>query len=185
MGPNSANALFFLISTLFELYMGALLLRVILQWVRADFYNPLSQFIWKVTNPPVLPLRKLVPRWRNLDSAALLVLLLIAAVYILVLDGLFHLGVPAWIVGWYALLKCLSLLTQVYFFSLFIQAILSWLGPGVNNPSANILWSMNEPLLRPVRRYIPLVSGFDLSPLVVMLALQVVNKLLPLHALLK
>lgn len=185
MGPNSANALFFLVSTLFELYMGLLLLRIILQWVRADFYNPLSQFIWKVTNPPVLPLRNLIPRWKNLDTAALVVLLAVAVLYILVLGWLFDVAVPLWSLGWVALLKCLSLTTQVYFFSLFIQAILSWLGPGVNNPSANILWSMNEPLLRPVRRYIPLVSGFDLSPLVVMLALQVINKLLPLHPLLK
>lgn len=185
MGPNSANALFFLVSTLFELYMGLLLLRVILQWVRADFYNPLSQFIWKATNPPVLPLRNLIPRWRNLDTAALPVLLVVAVIYILVLGALFNVGVPAWSLIWQALLKCLSLTTQVYFFSLFIQAILSWLGPGVNNPSANILWSMNEPLLRPVRRYIPPVSGFDLSPLVLMLALQVINKLLPLHPLLK
>lgn len=185
MGPNSANALFFLVSTLFELYMGLLLLRVILQWVRADFYNPLSQFIWKVTNPPVLPLRNLIPRWKNLDTSALVVLLVVAVLYILVLGWLFGVAVPLWSLGWIALLKCISLTTQVYFFSLFIQAILSWLGPGVNNPSANILWSMNEPLLRPVRRYIPLVSGFDLSPLVVMLALQVINKLLPLHPLLK
>jgi len=185
MGPNSTNALFFLVSTLFELYMGLLLLRVILQWVRADFYNPLSQFIWKVTNPPVLPLRKLVPRWKNLDTAALFVLLLVAVIYILVLGWLFGVKVPLWSLGWVALLKCLSLTTQVYFFSLFIQAILSWLGPGVNNPSANILFSMNEPLLRLVRRYIPPVSGFDLSPLVVMLALQVINKLLPLYPFLK
>ena len=185
MGPNSANALFFLVSTLFELYMGLLLLRVILQKVRADFYNPLSQFIWKATNPPVLPLRNVIPRWNNLDTAALLVLFVLTVVYILVLGWLFGVAVPAWSLPLQALLKCVSLTTQVYFFSLFIHAILSWLGPGVNNPSANILWSMNEPLLRPVRRYIPTVSGFDLSPLAVMLALQVLNKLLPLHPLLK
>lgn len=185
MGPNTSNALFFLVGTLFDLYLGALLLRIILQWVKADFYNPLSQIVWKLTNPPVLPLRNLVPRWKNLDTAALLVALVVAVLYILVVGWLFSAGVPSWSLLWYAALKCLVLAINLYTLSLFAQAILSWLGPGVNNPAANILWSMNEPLLRPVRRFIPLLSGLDLSPLAVMLALQVLNRLIPLPLILR
>ncbi|ROH91733.1 YggT family protein [Stagnimonas aquatica] len=185
MGPNSSNALFFLVTTLFDLYLGALLLRVILQWVRADFYNPLSQIVWKLTNPPVLPLRNLIPRWQKLDTAALVVLLVVAVVYMLLIGWMFGLGIGGVSLVWYALLKCLVLTINLYTLSLFVQAILSWLGPGVNNPAANILWSMNEPLLRPVRRFIPSISGLDLSPLVVMLALQVLNRLIPLPLILR
>jgi YggT family protein len=77
-------------------------------------------------------------------------------------------------------LKLLVLTVNLYTFTIFIQAIMSWLGPGVRNPASNILWSMNEPLLRPARRLIPPLSGLDLSPLVVILLLQVLNRLLPL-----
>lgn len=185
MGANTTNALFFLITTLFDLYMGALLLRTLLQLVRADFYNPLSQLVWKVTNPPVQPLRNLIPRYKQWDTAALAVLLLVAVIYVLVVGWMFTTGIRPWSVVWYALLKCLTLTVNLYSLTLFTQAILSWLGPGVNNPAANVLWSLNEPLLRPVRRFIPPLSGLDLSPLVMMLALQVLNRLIPLPFILR
>lgn len=180
MAASSSNALLFLVNVLFDLYMGALLLRVLLQVVRADFYNPLSQLVWKVTNPPVQPLRALLPRYKSLDTAALLVLGLIAVLYVALISWLFSAGIGPLGTLWFALLKCLALGINLYTLSLFTQAILSWLGPGVNNPAANILSSINEPLLRPVRRFIPLVGGLDLSPLVVMLALQVIARLIPL-----
>jgi len=174
------NALFFLINTLFELYMGALLLRVLLQWVKADFYNPLSQVVWKLTNPPVQPLRKLVPRYRNIDTATLLVLLMVACVYIALVGWMFSVGVAPLALIWFAALKCVALTIGLYTLSLFAQAILSWMGPGGNNPAASILWSLNEPLLKPIRRFIPTMAGMDFSPLVVILALQVLSRLVPL-----
>ena len=169
---GAGNALFFLVNMLFDLYLGALLLRVLLQVMRADFYNPLSQV--------VQPLRRLVPRYRNVDTATLVVLYVVALLYVLLVAHLFAAGVGVIAALWYALLKCLVLACNLYTLSLFTQAILSWLGPGVNNPAANILYSLNEPLLRPVRRFIPPLGGFDLSPLVVMLALQVLIRLIPL-----
>lgn len=177
---GAGNALFFLVNVLFDLYLGALLLRMLLQVTRADFYNPLSQLVWKLTNPPVQPLRRLVPRYRNIDTATLVVLYAVALLYVLLVAHLFAAGVGVIAALWYALLKCLVLACNLYTLSLFTQAILSWLGPGVNNPAANILYSLNEPLLRPVRRFIPPLGGFDLSPLVVMLALQVLIRLIPL-----
>jgi len=113
------------------------------------------------------------------------VLLVVAVLYMLLIGWMFGLGIGGASLVWYALLKCLVLTINLYTLSLFVQAILSWLGPGVNNPAANILWSMNEPLLRPVRRFIPSISGLDLSPLVVMLALQVLNRLIPLPLILR
>lgn len=180
MGANANNALFFLISTLFDLALWAWLLRILLQWVRADFYNPLSQLIWNVTRYPTDFLRRFVPRWRNLDTAGAAVVFVIALLYIEVMSSLFGFRTPLIPSLGYALLKIAVLLVNLFTFTLFIQAILSWVGPGVNNPASNVLWSLNEPLLRPVRRLIPPISGLDLSPLAVMLVLQVVSRLLPL-----
>lgn len=177
---GAGNALFFLIKVLFDLYLGALLLRVLLQLTRADFYNPLSQLVWKVTNPPVQPLRAIVPRYQNLDTAALLVLFVVAAIYIALVSTMLAGGVSVLMLLWFALLKCVVLTINFYTLSLFVQAILSWMGPGGNNPAAALLWSLNEPLLKPVRRFIPPIGGFDLSPLAVMLALQVLIRLVPL-----
>lgn len=180
---GAGNALFFLVNVLFDLYLGALLLRVLLQLVRADFYNPLSQLVWKVTNPPVQPLRGLLPKQGLIDTAALLVLWVVAMVYIVLVSQLAGVAVGALALVWFALLKGVVLLINLYTLSLFVQAVLSWMGPGGRNPAADILWSLNEPLLKPLRRFIPPIGGFDLSPLAVMLALQVLIRLVPLPVL--
>ncbi|MDO9451519.1 MAG: YggT family protein [Stagnimonas sp.] len=180
---GAGNALFFLVNVLFELFMAALLLRVLLQLVRADFYNPLSQLVWKITNPLAQPLRAVIPRYRKLDTATLFVLFVVAVIYIAVVSWMLGAGVPVLAMLWFALLKCIVLTINLYTLSLFVQAILSWMGPGGRNPTAEILWSLNEPLLAPVRRFIPPIGGFDLSPLAVMLALQVLIRLVPLPVL--
>jgi YggT family protein len=180
MGANANNALFFLVTTLFNLYLGAVMLRILLQWVRADFYNPVSQLVWKVTQPLAGPLRNIVPRWRQLDTAGLVVLLVLCFIFIQLVMWMLSMHTTVGYAIWYALLKAVSVLLGLYTLSIFAEAILSWVGPGINNPAANILWSINEPLLRPVRRVIPPIGGLDLSPLAVILGLQVLSRLLPL-----
>ncbi|MDR3416299.1 MAG: YggT family protein [Nevskia sp.] len=180
MVANTNNALLFLITSLLDLALCAFLLRVLLQLSRSDFYNPISQLVWRVTQPVVGPLSKAIPRWQRLDLAASLVLLLIALVYVEVVAGLIQYN-PGWLSAlWFALLKIASLALNLYTLSLFALALLSWVGPGVSNPAANVLWSLNEPLLRPVRRILPPIGGLDLSPVPVMLLLQFVDRLLPL-----
>ncbi|MBI3171280.1 MAG: YggT family protein [Hydrocarboniphaga effusa] len=180
MGANSSNALFYLVGTLFDIYMWVLILRLILQAVRADFYNPISQLIWQITQPVLRPFQTVLPKWRWLDTAALVLLLAIALIYIQVVGAIlgYQLSVGASLQ--FGLLKLIVLGLNLYTFALFVQAVLSWVGPGVNNPAGNLLWVMNEPLLKPVRRVIPPMSGLDLSPLVVILALQFLNLLIPL-----
>lgn len=180
MSANADNALFYLVSTLFELYLWVLLLRIILQWVRADFYNPFSQLIWRMTQPIVRWLQPVIPRWRTLDGAALVVTLLIAIAYTEVIIALigFRYDLSQAVV--FAILKLVVLTLNLYTFTLFVQAILSWVGPGVSNPAGSVLWSVNEPILRPVRRVLPPMAGLDLSPLLVILVLQVLNRLVPL-----
>jgi YggT family protein len=182
MGANANNAIFFLVTTLFDLAMWLQLLRILLQWVRADFH-PMSQLVWQATRYPTDWLRTVIPRWRRLDSAALLVLIALALLYVYSVAALLGFGMGALSALWYAALKVLVLAVNLYTFTLFVQAILSWLGPGVNNPASNVLWSLNEPMLRPVRRFVPPVAGLDLAPLLVMLLLQVVARLIPLPGL--
>lgn len=177
---NANNAVFYLVSTLFDVYLWVVMLRVILQGVRADFYNPISQLIWQLTQPIVRPLQRVLPKWRQFDTAAIMLLFAVALIYIYVIAAMLGYGVGALGSLWYALLKLVTLALNLYTFALFVQAILSWVGPGVSNPAGSILWSMNEPLLRPVRRVIPPMSGLDLSPLLVILLLQFLNLLVPL-----
>ncbi|MGQ0699466.1 MAG: YggT family protein [Panacagrimonas sp.] len=180
MGANANNALYYLVSTLLNMYMSAVILRIVLSWVRADFYNPISQLVWKITQPVLTPFQKSIPRWRRLDTPAALFLFVLAVI---------HIHVSMWLVGiglaplsglLFAVLKIVVLAANLYTVTLTFQAILSWFGPGVNNPASNILWSMNEPLLRPIRRIIPLISGLDLSPLFAIIGLQVLVMLVPL-----
>lgn len=179
MGFNLGNPLIFLIDTLFGLYVLVLLLRFILQAVRADFYNPLSQFVWQVTNRPVSLLQRAIPRWRNFDIAALFLALVLIALNIwidLSLAGL-HIA-PLSLLAWSAL-KLIALTLNLFFFSILIQAIMSWINPGMPSPASAVLFSINEPLLKPVRDVLPPIAGLDLSPLVVMIAIQMLLRLLP------
>jgi len=167
---------------LFDLVMWLFILRIVLQLVRADFYNPLSQLIWRATRYPTDAMRRFLPQWRNINFGAALTLFALAVAYVHIISGF---GVLGYHVNRYqalgiAAIKIVALTVNLYTLTLAVQAVMSWLGPGVNNPASNILWSMNEPLLRPVRRVIPPVSGLDLSPLVVIVLLQIVNGLLPL-----
>lgn len=180
MIANTDNALFFLITAVLDLALCAFLLRLMLQLARADFYNPISQLIWRLTQPVVGPLGRVIPRLQRLDLATALVVVVIALIYIEVVAGLLSQPVGWGYALWLALLKVLSLALNIYTLSLFAMAILSWVGPGVSNPAANVLFSLNEPLLRPVRRILPSIGGLDLSPIPVMLILQTLDRLLPL-----
>lgn len=181
MGANVNNAMLLLVNILFELYLWVLLLRVLLQWCKADFFNPFSQFIWRVTQPLAAPLTRLIPRWRQLDVAGLVICVMFAWLYVVTIYGLFFpRPVDPLTAFGYASLKLITHTLSLFTLSIFIQALLSWFGPGVNNPAASVLWSINEPLLRPVRRLIPPIGGLDLTPLFVIIALQVVNQIVPL-----
>ena len=168
------NAVVFLVPAIFNILLSVLVLRVLLQLARANFYNPISQLIWRATQPVVGPLLRFIPRWRTLDIAGVLVLLLATCAYVWFLNAVLP---EVFIVGdaptglKLALLIILNLTAKLYALSIFAQALLSWVGPGVNNPNANVLFSLNEPLLRPVRRILPPFSGLDLSPIPVMLIL--------------
>jgi YggT family protein len=179
MTGHVSSAFSFLVDSLFGLYIVALLLRYILQVVRADFYNPLAQFIWRVTHAPVNLVQRAVPRWKRHDFAALL-LAYLASMANLWID-LALIGIspdPASLLLW-SVLKLAWLVCNLYFFSILVQALMSWITPGAPTPANVLLWSINEPLLRPIREFLPPLGGIDLSPLVAMIALQMLMRLLP------
>jgi YggT family protein len=172
------NAGLFLVQTLFGLYILAVLLRFLLQWVRADFYNPLVQFLVKLTNPLLLPLRRLIPGFRSLDMAAVVLMLGLQVVELLVLAWLRGQGVnlPGLVV--LAVAELLGLLLTVLFWAIIIQAVLSWFNPDFRQPVVRLLEQLTKPLLRPARRLLPPIAGLDLSPLLVLLVLQLCRMLL-------
>ncbi|MDH5435481.1 MAG: YggT family protein [Gammaproteobacteria bacterium] len=171
------NPLVFLISTLFDFYILIVMLRFIFQLVRADFYNPMSQFIVKVTSPLLLPLRRIIPAMGKIDSSCVFLLLALQLVKLsivgLLSGGMFAIGMLLVL----AIAETISLVFSVFIYGILIQVILSWVSPGTHNPITAVLYSITEPVLGPFRRLIPPVSGFDLSPIAALLALQVAKML--------
>jgi YggT family protein len=178
MGPGYlTNPLAFLVDTLFSLYIMAVMLRFLLQWSRADFYNPLVQFLVRVTQPPLQPLRRLIPSWGGVDIAAIVLMVILQMIAISLLMSIA--GVTPRID--YLLLRTpaelISLLLNVYLIAIVVRAILSWVSPTDYNPATTVLLSLTEPVIRPFRAILPDMGGIDLSPLAAILALQVVKML--------
>ncbi len=180
MGGEYVNdAGVFLVKTLFGLYIFAVLLRFLLQMVRADFYNPICQILVKVTNPALRPLRRIVPGFLGIDMAAVVLLLLLKTVELLIIQQLS--GFSGDVAGLVVLgiAQLVKLVLDLFFFSILIQVILSWVNPGTSyNPGIALLHTLNEPLMRPARRILPPMSGLDLSPLLVIIVLQLLTMLL-------
>jgi YggT family protein len=168
-----SDALSFLIRTLFDLYIAAVALRFLLQWVRADFYNPISQFLVRITNPPLRPLRRVIPGYAGMDFASLALMIGLKAVEIAIL-GLVAAGrVPAPLgLLVISLAEVLKLMIYICMFAIIIEVILSWVNPGAYNPATVLIYRLTEPLLEPARRLIPPMGGLDFSPLVVLILLQ-------------
>ncbi len=172
------TATIFLIQTLFGFYILAVMLRFLLQCVRADFYNPLVQFLVRITNPLLVPLRRIVPGYRGWDLASIVLAFTLQLVEIAVVTLL--LGRDANIGGLMLLtvMELLKLLINIYLWGVVIQAVLSWFSPDPYHPAARVLAQMTAPLLRPARRLLPPISGVDLSPMVVIVALIFISLLL-------
>ena len=178
MNPLS-NAGVFLVSTVFGFYILAVMLRLILQMVRADFYNPVSRFIVKITNPPLLPLRRVIPGFAGIDMASVVFMLFLQMLELFIIAMMRGFPAPDFLgLVIFSAVELVTLGFYVFLFSIFILAILSWINPGQYNPINNLLHQITEPLLRPARRRLPPMSGMDLSPMLVMIGLWLVKLLL-------
>ncbi len=167
----------YLIDALFGLYLIAIMLRFLLQLVRASFHNPVCQFLVKITNPPLVPLRRIIPGFKGIDVASLFLLFAVqlAAILLKLLIG----GQPFSILILIpvAIADLLSLAVNIFMVAILVQVVLSWVGQGVHNPLTTMIYSLTDPVLRPVRRLIPPIGGMDLSPLVVLISIPLIKML--------
>ncbi|EON91041.1 hypothetical protein MARLIPOL_15367 [Marinobacter lipolyticus SM19] len=159
-------------------YMTIVLLRFLLQLARADFYNPISQFVVKATNPLLRPLRKVIPGWGGIDGAALVLAIVIQAIAFLLILVAMNSGIPSinpiTLLVW-AALNVLDLVVKIYFWSVIAVVIVSWIAPSSHHPAIQLVAQITEPVMRPVRNVIPSMGGLDLSPIVVFLILNVIS----------
>ena len=178
MNSYFANPLEFIISTLFSLYILAVLLRFLLGVVRADFYNPISQFLVRITNPLLIPLRKIIPGFGKVDAAAVVLMLLLQVVLLLIIVALRGASVDILPLLGHAAGELIMLTINVFLVAIIIQVIISWINPGSYNPVNALLDSLTAPVMRPIRRIMPPLSGIDLSPLFALILLQVLKMLI-------
>src|SRR5580700_2435303 len=168
------SAITFIIDTLLSLA------RLLLQWTRADFRNPLCQAVVKLTNPLILPLRRVLPPIGKVDTASVVAVLLIATVEVGCIFALHGVGLPPpelWIRQ--VLIEIARTLLRTYLIAIFLYALLSLIAPGGYSPLQSLLTTLCEPVLRPIRRIIPAIAGLDLSPLWAIILIQALLILMP------
>ncbi|MFC0708777.1 YggT family protein [Azorhizophilus paspali] len=177
---NGLNtAIIYLVQTLGSLYLLIVLLRFILQLVHADFYNPLSQFVVKATQPLLKPLRRVIPGFGGLDLASLALAILVQLALMIGVLLLMGYGVGGYLMPLlvWSVIGVTSLFLKVFFFALIVSVILSWVAPGSYNPAAQLVNQICEPLLSPIRRVLPNLGGLDISPIFAFIALNLIDML--------
>lgn len=166
----------YLIQTATGIYLLIMLLRFILQLVLADFYNPISQFLVRATNPLVLPLRRVLPARGRFDPASLILAILIQWLGIIALLWMSGVALPAisLMLAW-SVVGVLGLLVKIYFFALLGMIILSWIAPGASNPAVYLMYQITEPVMAPFRSVLPAMGGLDFSPFLVFILINIVQ----------
>jgi YggT family protein len=167
------ETLSYLLQTVLSLLLLLVLVRMLLQQSKADFYNPISQFVVKVTNPLLYPLQKVAPGLWGI--VALLLLLQVASIASILLFGGYGLPSPPVLLLAWAIIGLAGLLVNFYFFAILAMIVLSWIAPGSANPAVYLLYQLTEPVLAPCRRLLPSMGGLDLSPIVVFIGINVVR----------
>lgn len=175
----------FLIRTLFDLYIFVVMLRFLLQLTRADFYNPISQFVVRATRAPLHPLRQVLPSVRGVDGASLVLMLALGFLKILLVTGVYGRVPPVATMLILAAADIARLMLNVFFWAIVIRVVMSWMSPGARNPVSHLVGSLSDPLLDRARRLLPPMGGFDLSPIPVLIVLQLAQILVvaPLRSL--
>lgn len=174
------KALVFIVETFAQLYLLVLLLRFWLPILRADFHNPIAQGILRFTSPVIVPLRRIIPAIGRVDTATVLVALLIQYGTLLLILAI--MGQAAWGISegllptlLTAVIKLVMLSNNLFFFAIFIKIVLSWVAPQNVNPITSMLHTIAEPVLRPFRRIVPALGGLDISPIFAIVFLQAIN----------
>jgi len=160
------SALIFIVETLLSLALFVVLARLLLQLTRADFRNPVCQAVVRLTNPLILPLRRVLPPIGKVDTASVVAVVIIAVVEVAIIFAIRGITFPGpiyWVQS--VALEIAHTLLWTYFYAIILYALLSMVAPGGYSPLQSVLATVCEPVLRPFRRVIPPVAGIDLSPL--------------------
>lgn len=178
MSSHFNEAGLFLIKTLFELYLFVLMIRLILAYVQANYFNPVTRLIIRLTQPLVTPLRRIIPNYRRIECSTLLLIIFFEIIKVTLLFSM-TVGLPdPFTLLLISFTEALKLLLQTFFYAILLQALMSWFQPG-ETPATQILRQLSSPILYPLQRIIPPVSGFDITPIPALLLLQLFIILLP------
>jgi YggT family protein len=172
------NPVVFLIQTLFGLYIALVAIRFLLQWARADFYNPISQFVVKLTSPVLRPLRQVIPGYAGMDLAALFLAWLLKSIELGLLVVVLGLNASLFMALGWAVPAIIELFLNIFLFAILIRVILSWVNPDPYNPAVALLTRITDPIMRPAQRLIKPIGGIDLSPMAVIIGLVLLEMLL-------
>jgi len=166
----------FLTNTLFSIYISLIMIRFLLALLRADFYNPISQAIVRLTNPPLLFLRRIIPPVGKFDSAAIILMLVLQYFELWLRTLITGHAAPFLALIIVAILELVRLNIWIFIIALIAQALLSWLNPGMyhlQNPMASILNTLTAPILRPIRQLLPRTGMIDFSPMLAIILLYI------------
>lgn len=175
MPDNVTQALVFVVNAVAQLYLFVLLLRILLPWLGADYRNPITQAILKITSPVVVPLRRIIPPVGRVDTATVLVAFIIQYLLILLILLIFGRTAGIGAIALTAVVDLVLLMLRLFVFAIIIRVILSWISPGGYNPALAIIHALTDRVLLPFRRIIPPLGGLDLSPLVAIILITAVT----------
>lgn len=174
------QAIAFLIETVVQLYLLALLIRLLLEMNRADFYNPVVQLLVKLTNPVIQPLQRVLPKSQKINIAGWVSLYVIEVLSLAALLVLAGRGIDPGVIVLMGVMRLLRMLLTTYMVLIIISVILSWVGQGLRHPVIPLIYQLVDPVLLPIRRMLPAMGGLDLSPLVAIIGIQFLMILLGL-----
>ena len=177
-GNYLSNPLIFLIQTLGGLYAFVAMLRFLLQLTKADFYNPVSQFVVKVTSPVLMPLRRFIPGFRGMDISSLVLAWLVKTAVLFLVGLLAGLGLASIGAVIWSIPALVELTIDVFIYAVIVRVVLSWVNPNPSNPMVRLIEKLTDPVMEPVQRRLPAIGGLDLSPIAVTIGLVLLQMLL-------
>lgn len=172
-----------IVNALGGLYLLAVLLRFLLQVARADFYNPVSQAVVRITDPAVRVFRTFIPGYRGIDFSSLVLAMIVEAVFIVILRVLYDAGIPSvnFIVTW-SFIGVIYFIINIYYYAIIASIIMSFVmlfsGNMNPHPLLRLVWQLTEPVMAPIRKVLPPMGGLDFSPIFIFIAIGLIQNLL-------
>jgi len=174
------NSVALIFSTLTGIYLLAVLLRFLLQVAKADFYNPVSQAVVKLTDPMVRTLRTFIPGYKGIDFSSLVLAFLVEAAAICALIIIYGGSIPGagYVITW-AFVGVVMFIISIYYYAILASIIMSFVmmfsGNMNPHPLLRLVWQLTEPIMAPVRKVIPPMGGLDFSPIFIFIAIQIIQ----------